>query len=420
MDNQTKDAKKQAREEIVTDQRPNLGLLQNNTAQEGGTPMYNFWLAIEDRSSATLSKLLNTSQTQPQTQKNKLTNDLNLTWFPATGNSHRPFPTLLNAVQRSSVDLLFYESYHQPMPSSSLLRQLPTIISLDAAPLRSFVREKGRSMSSSFGTLLRGSDGRIAQQAAGFVVWSEWARHALVNNFAVAPERVLVARTGVDLAEWDASQEFFQIARRYQPGLPERIRVLFAGDDFEALGGDMLLDIFKNDPELAELCELHFITQRASAATHAESLNPGFKLHVHFHPSHEPAELYLNSDIYVLPARQPTSPSQLATALASGLPIVASQVDGLTELVRDGETGLLVRPGDAQSLRTALRHLADQPELRYELGQGSRRLAESEFNATHTNQQLLTFMRQVAAQERVRQMASPALPVRNLELEVGG
>jgi glycosyltransferase involved in cell wall biosynthesis len=353
--------------------------------------MFNLWFAIEDAASAASLKKANFGS------------DINVTWFPATGDSKRPFPNLLDAVQNSQVDALFYESYHQPLPAISLLRQVPTIISLDAAPLRSFVREPRYSVAHSFMALLRGRDERavkIAQQATGFVVGSEWARQELIRNFEVESDQVLVARTGVDLADWDATSEAFQIARRRQKELPERFSLLFAGDDFEQLGGDLLLNLFKKNAELAELCELHFITRRASAAAYLEALAPDVNLHLHLPPRHEPAELYLNSDMYVLPARQATSPTQLATALAAGLPIISSQVDGLTELVHNGKNGLLVQPGDEQSLEKAIWQLIQDPALRYELGQTSRAIAESEFDATKNSTQVLNFIKQVVTKPR--------------------
>jgi glycosyltransferase involved in cell wall biosynthesis len=352
--------------------------------------MYNVWFAIEDRASAATLK------------KADFGNLINPVWFPVTGDTARPFPTLPQAVQRSKADLLFYESHHQPLPPLSLLKQVPTIISLDAAPLRPFSRERNVAAGNSLSSLLQAvheenskSEKVLAavRQAAGFIVWSEWARQELIGNFGVEPGRVLVARSGVDLEEWDAAHAAYDIARRRETSLPERIRLLFAGDDFEALGGDVLLKVFKRNPELAELCELHFITRRASASVYIKELVPDLNLHLHLHPTHEPAELYLNSDVYVLPARQATSPSQVATALAAGLPIITSDVEGLSELVHHRQTGLLIEPpGDEKALYNALAMLVGDPELRYRLGQNARREAENQFDARHNSRQILDFV----------------------------
>jgi glycosyltransferase involved in cell wall biosynthesis len=54
--------------------------------------------------------------------------------------------------------------------------------------------------------------------------------------------------------------------------------------------------------------------------------------------------------------------------MAAGLPVVASRVGGLPELVPDGEAGLLVAPGDTEGLAEALRRLIADPQLRRRLG----------------------------------------------------
>jgi glycosyltransferase involved in cell wall biosynthesis len=62
-------------------------------------------------------------------------------------------------------------------------------------------------------------------------------------------------------------------------------------------------------------------------------------------------------------------------AMACGKPVVASAVGGLTEIVRNGETGLLVPPKDPEALANAIAHLFDNPDLRRRLGRAGRELA---------------------------------------------
>lgn len=62
------------------------------------------------------------------------------------------------------------------------------------------------------------------------------------------------------------------------------------------------------------------------------------------------------------------APLALLEASACGAPIVCSNIGGMAEIVRDGETGLLVPEGDALSLAAGLRRLLDEPGLRAELG----------------------------------------------------
>jgi glycosyltransferase involved in cell wall biosynthesis len=69
-------------------------------------------------------------------------------------------------------------------------------------------------------------------------------------------------------------------------------------------------------------------------------------------------------DIFVLPSLSEALSNALMEAMACGCPVVASNVGGNPELVRDGETGLLFEPGDAAGLSTALQTLIENETLR--------------------------------------------------------
>ncbi|MFW3168582.1 glycosyltransferase [Geodermatophilus sp. CPCC 206100] len=80
-------------------------------------------------------------------------------------------------------------------------------------------------------------------------------------------------------------------------------------------------------------------------------------------------------DVLVLPSAYEEMGSVLTEAMAAGLPVVASAVGGIPEVVRDGATGLLVPPGDADALAAALDRLVADPDLRARLAAGARRRA---------------------------------------------
>jgi glycosyltransferase involved in cell wall biosynthesis len=65
--------------------------------------------------------------------------------------------------------------------------------------------------------------------------------------------------------------------------------------------------------------------------------------------------------------------------MAKGKAIVASRLPGVAEAVTDGVHGLLVPPGDAGALATALQSLLDDPDRRRRLGAAARTRAEAEF-----------------------------------------
>lgn len=85
------------------------------------------------------------------------------------------------------------------------------------------------------------------------------------------------------------------------------------------------------------------------------------------------------ADVLALPSFMEGLPVVLMEAMALGVPVVATRVAGIPELVRDGETGLLFDPADWHGLADAIATLARDPDLRARLAEGGRRRIEEEF-----------------------------------------
>lgn len=89
---------------------------------------------------------------------------------------------------------------------------------------------------------------------------------------------------------------------------------------------------------------------------------------------------YMKSfDIFVLPSLSEGLSSAILEAMASSLPIVATKVGGIPELVADGENGLLVAPADPAALALAIQRLAQNPEEAIRMGLRGRERMEKHF-----------------------------------------
>jgi L-malate glycosyltransferase len=85
-------------------------------------------------------------------------------------------------------------------------------------------------------------------------------------------------------------------------------------------------------------------------------------------------------DVLVLPSRSESLPNVIIESMAAGVPVVATSVGGVPELVKEGETGFLVPPEDDDRLLAAVERLLASPRLRAEFGERSRRLALANYS----------------------------------------
>ncbi|MFQ5511268.1 MAG: glycosyltransferase family 4 protein [Candidatus Krumholzibacteriia bacterium] len=111
-------------------------------------------------------------------------------------------------------------------------------------------------------------------------------------------------------------------------------------------------------------------------------------------------EIWGRSAVAVLPTTYGEGvPRCLLEAAACGLPIIATDTAGCREIVRDGENGFLVPPGDAAALAEKIRKLAGDPELRAAMGANGRELVTEHFSEELVVRQTLDVYRSLAGTE---------------------
>lgn len=143
---------------------------------------------------------------------------------------------------------------------------------------------------------------------------------------------------------------------------------------------------------------------RAALAQQAAKLDIAAAVHFHGAQTRDQVIEHLRrADVVVAPSvptadgRREGIPVALMEAMAAGVPVVASRLSGIPELVRDGESGLLAPPGDVAALAAAIRRLHDDPALRRSLGMAGRAAVERDFDL-HRNAALLARRFQEAQQ----------------------
>jgi glycosyltransferase involved in cell wall biosynthesis len=94
-------------------------------------------------------------------------------------------------------------------------------------------------------------------------------------------------------------------------------------------------------------------------------------------PHSEVIDLLKRIDIFVIPSYSEGFGVAAVEAMATGLPVVASNVGGLPEVIDDGKTGILVKPGDVEALKRALEYYILSKDARINHGQRAREKVEA-------------------------------------------
>jgi glycosyltransferase involved in cell wall biosynthesis len=216
---------------------------------------------------------------------------------------------------------------------------------------------------------------RAFRSAAGFVVWSGWAKASLVNDYGCRPDDVAVIPPGVDVGSFTP-----------QPRANELPRILFVGGDFQRKGGDLLLEVFRR--RLRGRARLILVTRDPIPE------EPGVEVHTGVGANSDRLRrLYAQSDLFALPTRADCYSLVCMEALASGVPVVTTRVGGIPDIVREGETGHLIDRDDEAGLGDSLESLVTNPARRAAMGEAGRADAVRRFEVRANARRLFEFVR---------------------------
>ena len=107
--------------------------------------------------------------------------------------------------------------------------------------------------------------------------------------------------------------------------------------------------------------------------------------------------IYGEMDVLVLPTRRDAFPRVVMEAMCHGIPVVATRIDGVPEMVADGETGFLVEPDDAAGFAEATASLLRDDGLRRRMGAAGRERARQVFSPAAYEAAMLALYRKIGA-----------------------
>src|SRR6266508_5750579 len=215
----------------------------------------------------------------------------------------------------------------------------------------------------------------LAGHTTALIAVSPQVRDDLVALRVAPPERFVVIRLGIELGERVAGAGDGRVeSRRYLGIPPDRFAVGWIGRMTAVKRTDDVLVAFKrlrDEGVDAVLCLVGDGPDRLQLERRAHELGV-MRDTLFLGYQNDVAEYFAAFDAFMLPSANEGTPVTTIEALAAGTPVVATRVGGVPDVVRDGEDGFLVDPGDVDELAERLAALAHDPALRKRMGAAGR------------------------------------------------
>lgn len=244
------------------------------------------------------------------------------------------------------------------VPAASLARVNAIVLTV-----HNYLRYEGATspLSAAAGLVER----RLAKRISKIIAVSHSIKDGLVESQRIDPSKVTVIHNGIDLRKWDGIQAPDRQARAELGLNPDDFAVVSVGRLVEFKGHEILIEatalaasrprlrvlIAGDGPLLSELKES--IDRR------------GLQENVRFLGRvPDVGKLMAASDLFAFPSLKEPFGLVLLEAQAVGLPIIACDAGGASEIIEDGVTGMLVPPGDAEALAGAIDDLAEDASKR--------------------------------------------------------
>ncbi len=222
----------------------------------------------------------------------------------------------------------------------------------------------------------------ISKASDKIICVSESTKKQCLVDYELPEKKAVVIRNGVDINKFSPNIDGIQIREKYAIGNSPLL--LYVGRLRILKGIHYLLyamaDIIKKYPNAKLLVigggagekDMHILTNKLGIGNNV--------LFGGRFSNEQLPEFYAAADIVIVPSTHEGFPLVVLEAMASGKPVVASNISGIPEAIKHGENGLLFEVGDVNQLAKHILTLLENPDLREEMGKKGRRIAEERFD----------------------------------------
>ena len=290
-------------------------------------------------------------------------------------------------IAKRPVGAIHAYSQHVALLSIRELREYPSVVSTDGSAAQNAVQLPFRRparftpMTARVGEYF---EERVFDAATLVVAQSEWCARAIRDRYEMGPEHLRVIPFGI------IPPEPVEVDPPAADALPE---ITFTGNSMDRKGGWALLHAFRS--HLRGSCVLNLVTPEPVPP------EPGVRVFNDFTPG-DPrlVAMLARSAVFALPSEIDKSPYSVLEAMFAGLPAVTTAVGGIPEMVLDGETGLLVPPGDEAAIAGAIERILGDDSLRARMGDAARERAHARFDARKTTADLIRVIAEAESMHR--------------------
>jgi glycosyltransferase involved in cell wall biosynthesis len=304
-----------------------------------------------------------------------------LTYFPRIARGHRDFrdlfyrtPFLFHAIRR-----LIAQKYASPalfsIQTQSLydasIDGLPHFLYTDHTHLAN-LRYPGASRAQLYSKRWIDLETSLYQRVRSNLVMSAFIRDSLLEDYHCDPARIAIIGAAPNLPPPDSLPDNANYSNR---------TILFVGVDWERKGGPLVVEAFRKVRE--KIPDARLIIAGSSPAIDIPNVEIVGRV-----PLPEISRLLLRGTVLALPSLREPQGVNAIEALMHRIPVVASRIGALPEMVEDRKTGIIVPPNDVPALASALIELLSNPALARQYGEAGRESALTRYSSSSVSKRL--------------------------------